>query len=87
MQISENKKNAAIGKKHYSCSPGLELIPAKYQLEVRRELMSILGCGQRFFYKRVKDYPGIPYDTKLAIDSLFAKFNLSPDVVWRTWED
>ena len=87
MQISENKKSGAIGKKHYSCAPGLGLIPQKYQPEVRRELKSIFGCGQRLFYYRVKDYQGIPYDTKLAVDALFARFNLSPDVIWHIWED
>ena len=81
MQNSENKKNAAIGKTHYSCRPGLELIPTKYQLEVRRELMEIFGCGMRCFYKRVKDYQGIPYEVKLAVDSLFARYNLSPESV------
>lgn len=87
MQNSENKKNVAIGKIHYSCRPGLDLIPPKFQLEVRRELMDIFGCGQRYLYKRVKDYQSIPYDVKLAVDSLFARYNLSPDSVWHIWKD
>ena len=72
---------------HYSCKPGIDLIPKKDQAELRSKLTEVFGSpSPATYYNKVNDYKNIPYHEKTAIDGIFSELGLAPEQVWKTWE-
>lgn len=74
---------------HYSCLPGIGLVPKKDQDILRKGLMEIFGnpC-KAAYYQKIKDFPNIPYDVKVKIDGLFFNIaRISEFDIWKTWTD
>lgn len=73
--------------KHYSCKPGIDLVPKKDQEELRLNLMEIFGnpCYATY-YNKINDYRNIPWHVKEAIEVVFKRFGVASDKVWKIWE-
>lgn len=71
---------------HFSCRPGLDLIPREKKKDFYLALSSVMGSPCRtVFYRNIRDWKDIPYMAKLAMDSLFAAYGVSEDRVWKIW--
>ena len=72
---------------HYSCKPGIELVPKKGQDELRIKLNEAFG-NQSYasYFNKIRDYRNIPYHIKEEIDAIFREYGIEPDQVWNIWE-
>ena len=72
---------------HYSCKPGIDLVPKKDQDDLRLKLMEIFGNpSYATYYNKTNDYKNIPFHVKLAIDEVFSYYGITPPQVWSVWE-
>lgn len=73
---------------HYSCKPGIDLVPKKDQDELRQGLMEIFGSpSYATYYNKINDYRNIPWHLKEAIEELFKKFGVEPEKIWEIWKE
>lgn len=73
---------------HYSCKPGIDLVPKKDQDELRQKLMEIFGSSNyATYYNKINDYRNIPWHLKEAIEGLFKEFDVEPDKIWKIWNE
>ena len=78
----------AINKVHYSCKDAFNFLPLWSIEEVKNSLYEIFGCTtwQQFYLKR-KDYPNIPAQVKEEVESLFDKYGVKKEEIWKIWKD
>ena len=74
--------------KHYSCQPGIDLVPKKDQKFLHESLMKIFeNPCKTTFYKHLRDFRNIPFEIKMSIDRLFESLGIPEEKVWRVWEE
>lgn len=71
-------------KKNYSFLKGCGKVAAKDTLDLRKELVKVLGCKSvNHFYKKRKSYPNMPAHVKEEIETVFEKYGITnPDDIW-----
>ena len=71
-------------EKVYSFKPGLGLVPASQQQQIRDELMIVLNCKDRsYYYKKARGILNIRIDIKESIEAIFLKYSVSPNKIWK----
>lgn len=72
---------------HYSCRPGIELVPKKDQEDLKYKLMEVFGSpAYTTYYLKIRDYKNIPYHVKASIDNIFSGYGISPVDAWHIWQ-